>query len=107
MLKSINQKVQLLVHQEVIEGLENIFFCTCFEDYTMTYDLRVGLHFGDVSCYTMSGASAHDIRRSQEWQRDVLLFSKTNSAKELTKFSIQTLSLGLHDVPVERNLNDD
>lgn len=104
MLKALNHKIQLLVHEEVIEGLGNIFFCTCFEDYTMTYDLRVSLHFGDKSCITIHSALAHDIRKRQVWKRDVLLFSKIDPATELgTNFSIQTLSLRLHDGQVETN----
>jgi hypothetical protein len=85
--------------------LGNLLFCTCFEDRTMTYDLKVGLNFGEKSHTIMNSASAADLRSRENWKRDVLLFSKADIPHELkiSKFGFLTLcaSFCLHDDPVE------
>ncbi|KAG0504344.1 hypothetical protein KC19_N040100 [Ceratodon purpureus] len=83
MLKAPKERIQLLVHQEVIKGLGNIFFCTCFEDHTMKYDLRVSSLARDGKfCKTsIHGALAHDIREREVWKKDILFFSRNDPTK--------------------------
>jgi hypothetical protein len=81
-LEDHNKMPQLLLHREAIEGLGDILFCTCFEDHSITYNLKVmvvqDIYEDDYKPFTtIDGASAVDIRQRNDWKKDAILCCDT------------------------------
>jgi hypothetical protein len=62
--------------------LGDILFCTCFEDHSITYNLKVmvvqDIYEDDYKPFTtIDGASAVDIRQRNDWKKDAILCCDT------------------------------